>query len=311
MPACTCANPTAVANAVKSVASSVDNHARKEQDVITQVHRTLYGEAMGGRPGAPAPVRFCHWVTDQVGAAGKNAWVVAFQGAAIAIALANSLAQEQINAKKQDLAEGYYDQAKYRWDRFKDKYIPLEKKLLREVSTEPIRRLNCADDQQRAQNSVALSYGQVREYLKNVASGYRMCIDESLLDNISIKQGMTFVDTTNYNMQDDQFYTNYKNDQRWNRRSNVLNLGRNLSSETLRYGDVARTLLDSVGGKVQNAANGVMQALGYFNNRIDTTYPTTTMASNTGTQIVSMPTTTLASARTIDQSANANALLGV
>lgn len=310
MPACTCANPTAVANATKGVATSIDGHKRATQDVITQVHRTVYGEAMGGRPGAPAPVRFCHWVTDQVGSAGKNAWVTAFQAASIAIALANSLAQEHINSKKMDLAEGYYDQAKYRWDRFKAKYMPLEKKLLSEVSTTPVRQLDCANDQQRAHDAVFSTYGLVQDFMRSVASGYRMCIDDALLDTINTRQNMAFVDTINYNMQDDQFYTDYKNDQRWNRRSNMLNLGRNLSSESLRYGDVARTLLDSVGGKVQNAANGVMQALGYFNNRLDTAYPTTTMSSNTGTQMVSVPATTLASARTIDQYANANAALG-
>ena len=97
-------------------------------------------------------------------------------------------------------------------------------------------------------------------------------------------------DDPNYNMYDDQFFTDFKNDQRWNRRSNVLNLGRNLTSQALKYGDVARSLYSAVGQELQQAASGVMQALGYYGARNDTYYPTEYLNSASGLnrQIVSI-----------------------
>lgn len=279
MAACTCADPTAVKTAVEQAGSKTESAINNSAQKLDE---TLYGASLGGSHGAIGPLRWCHSLGNQVGAAGKSAWTMLFQAATIAIAIANAVAQETIHSKKMDLAEGYYDQAEYKWGRFRDKYMPLEKQLLREVSTQPMRSLNCADDQDRARQSVFPAYELAMKYLSDKAKANRLCLDDTLVGLFNTRQSMAFVDTTNYNMQDDQFYTDYSNDKRWNRRSNLLNLGRGLSSEALRYGDVARTLLDNVSGQVSTAANSLLQSLGYYSNRRDTIYPNTTLSMMSG-----------------------------
>lgn len=283
MASCTCANPQAVASAVKDVGSQI-------QEAAEYLDSTISGTEMGGGHGAPAPVRFCNWAAPEISDIGTNAWSTAFQAAALAIATANSVAQGQIHDKQMDLAESYYDMAKYKWDRFKDKYIPLEILLLNEVSTTPIRELDCDDDRMRASASVNSAFDSLSSYLTQTAKKFRLCLDASQIDAMEYKRTMALVDFENYNMYDDQFFTDFKNDQRWNRRSNVLNLGRNLTSQALKYGDVARSLYSTVGAELQQAASGVMQALGYYGARNDTYYPTEYLNSAGGlnSQLISI-----------------------
>lgn len=296
MAECTCANPQMVAEKVGKVQSAIETEADSNRKLYEKksdaLHETIFGKGLkayktaaegavkdaSGKPGAIGPLRHCHWAAPEYGGVGESAWSAFFKAAALAIALANSYAQAEIADMQQDLAEGYYDQAKFKWDRFETKYIPLEKKLLAEVSSTPIREMNCAAAEDRAIDAVNTSYDVFESYLERMAKQYNLCMDATLLASIDVQQTMQLVDSENYNLVDEQWYTDYKNDQRWNRRSNVLNLGRNLSSEALRYGDVANTLLKSVGQKIETAAQGVMGALGYYGSRFDTVYPTTYLA---------------------------------
>jgi len=254
------------------------------------MHKTLYGEAQGGRPGMIGPLKFAHWAAPEVTDTGNNLWATLFQAAALAIAIANSVAQGQIHDKQMDLAKSYYDMAKYKWDRFANKYLPLELKLLNEVSSVAVHTMNCDDDRQRASVSVNTAFDSMSRYLTQMAKKLRLCLDDSQIDAVEYKRTMALVDTENYNMYDDQFFVDFKNDQRWNRRSNVLNLGRNLTSQALKYGDVAKTLYSTVGNELQQAASGVMTALGYYGARNDTYYPTTYLNGGVGmnSQLVSV-----------------------
>lgn len=286
MASCTCANPQAVSSAIESQTAQINSSVKYLDD-------TLHGSAMrpyAGWHGAPAPVRFANWAAPEVSDVGETGWNLAFQVAALAIATANSVAQGQIHDKQMDLAESYYDMAKYKWDRFKDKYVPLEILLLNEVSTTPIKELDCDDDRMRASASVNSAFDSLSSYLTQMTKKFRLCLDKAQLAAMEYKRTMALVDTENYNMYDDQFFTDFKNDQRWNRRSNVLNLGRNLTSQALKYGDVARSLYSAVGQELQQAASGVMQALGYYGARNDTYYPTEYLNSASGLnrQIVSI-----------------------
>lgn len=269
MAQCTCADPTAVANAIKQ-------HASKTEDV----NKTLYGSGHGGKDGVIDSIRFCHWAAPEWGAKGESAWNKLFTVAQLAVAVANALAQQEIADKKQDLAESYYQMAEDKWNRFKNKYMPLEKKLLNEVSTEPVKTLDCADDRRRAEASVNPAYTQMQNYLRQLRQKLQLCPDDTLVPYLETKQAVSLVDTVNYNMQDDQWFVDYSNDKRWNRRSNILNLGRNLTSEALKYGDVARNLYNQVGQQIDQAANSLMATLGYYGARNDTFYPTTFLGSS-------------------------------
>ncbi len=291
---CTCADPTAVAMAINQETAAITaGHAlvaAADTYNTEYLDQTLRGQALGPGPGihgAPAPVRFCHWAAPEVTDIGENGWAMAFKAASVAIAIANGVAQSEIASKQQELAESYYSMAKYKWDRFANNYMPLELKLLNEVSTTPIREIDCTGAESRATTATNSAYNGIYGFLSRKAKSLRLCVDDSSFTMLDFRRNMMLVDTENFNLADEQWYTDFKNDQRWNRRSNILNLGRNLSTEALKYGDVARSLFGQVGSQIERAAGGVMQALGYYGARNDTYYPTTYLGSGTG-QLVSI-----------------------
>jgi hypothetical protein len=272
MSECTCADPQAVAQAIKDVKSG------HKEDTNT-IDETLYGKSQkpAGSHGSFAPIRLCSWAAPEWGPEGENWKSLAWRAAALAISIANSIAQGQIADMQQDLAESYYDMAKFKWNRFNDKYKPLELKLLNEVRSEPIVSLNCGDDRSRAAEAVNTAYDRMSSYMTKKAKQYHLCIDSTLLMQMDRKRTMALVDTANFNLSDDYWFVDYTNDKRWNRRSNVLDLGRNLSSEALKYGDVALATMKTVGGQISQAAQGLMTAVGYYGARNDTYYPMTVL----------------------------------
>lgn len=242
-----------------------------------------------GEQGMFSPIRFAHWLAPEVSGDSQKTWNYVLDAASLAIAIANAYVQGKIADKNQDLAQSYYDMAQYKWDRFKSAYMPLEKQLLKEVSSAEVRSLDCASDRNRAVNAVDTSYTLASNMVKRNATKYRVCIDPSMASMLDFRRSAMLVDTENYNISDDRWFTDYKNDQRWDRRSNVLSLGRNLTSLALSYGETARALMKNVSAQVETAASSALYALGYFGARNDTVYPTTFMGShgNMGHSLVS------------------------
>lgn len=292
MAECTCADPSMVANAIKN---ETETRSIEQSNNVQFLDETLYSKNQvakktndpddtgtpTGQHGTFSAIQFCHWNAPEYGMIGTSKWTNAFRAAALAIAIANGLAQAEIADKQQDLADKWYSQAKYKWDRFSGKYKPLEIKLLDEVSSVPIKEIDCQGARDRAHDAVNSAYTSAYSYMAQQAKKLRLCLDPSLLSVVNHKQNVALVDTENYNLTDERWFTDYKNDQRWNRRSNVLNLGRNLSSESMQYGKVANALYGQIGQQLGQAANGLMQAIGYYGARNDTYYSTTYLNTHT------------------------------
>lgn len=299
---CTCADPNKVAQALNgsdsSVASKISSSTEWGAEHLDQ---TIRGDALGvstkgtgiaagasnagggqGEHGAIGSLRFCNWAAPEYGTQGESLWTNLWQAAQLAIALLNATIQQQIADKQMDLAEGYYDQAKFKLDRFMNKYKPLEVALLKEVSTAPEPTMNCEDDRSRAEQAVNTSYDYISKYVGVKAKQLRLCIDDSIISQLDHGRALMLVDTENYNLRDDTWFTDYKSDKRWGRRSNVLNLGRNLGSIAKQYGDVSRAMMADVSGLANKAAGALTMALGYYGTRFDTAYPTTYLGSAGG-----------------------------
>lgn len=290
MAACTCADPSMVANSIKSQTSELKSE-------LEDIHKTIYGRNASrddhsstsagggggsGGPGMPAPVRFANWAAPEVSGQSDMNWNNMLGAAQLAIALTNSIIQGKISDLSQDLADAYYSMAKFKWDRFEKNYMPLEKKLLQEVSSVEPYEMDCADDRNRAKNAVNTAYDLVSKFITQKTRKYRICIDPSMSSMLDFRRAVALADTENYNILDDRWFVDYKNDQRWNRRSNVLNLGRNLTANALSYGDVARSIANRVGAQVNDAASALMTSIGYYGARNDTFYPTTFLGSQGG-----------------------------
>ena len=253
----------------------------------SEVSEAANGDVSGagdgpGKHGALGSLRFCNWAAPEYGPVGEGFWDNAFKAAALAIAIANGVAQSQIADMQQDLADSYYDMAKYKWDRFYEKFVPLEKKLLKEVLNEPLKEMDCADDRARAESWTGRAYGAMQDWMSRKARQMRVCVNALDMRRPRNAQTLAFADTANYNYVDDRWFCDYSNDKRWNRRSSVLNLGRNLGSEALKYGDVARGLLNTLSGQIEQAASGLINAMGYYGARLDTYYPSSYLGQSQG-----------------------------
>ena len=195
MAECTCANPQAVAQAINKSASTISG---KIESAGRTIDETLYGKSLNGSHGSPAPVRFCHWAAPEYGGVGENAWTNFFRAAQLAIALLNATIQGQIADKQQDLANGYYQQAKYKWDRFDKRYRPLEESILDETSSVPIREMNCDDDRDRAALAVGSAYDTIGAYMTRKARALRLCLDPTSVDQLEFGRNLLLVDTEIY-----------------------------------------------------------------------------------------------------------------
>lgn len=284
---------TAGKNIVKALNDPDSSVSQKIGWGANLIDETLYGknqkvygpdglteEENPGEHGKFDRLRFCHWAAPEYGVAGDTLWTYAFQAAQLGIALLNATIQGQISDMQEDLAEGYYQQAKYKWDRFANNYMPLEYQLLWEASHESIKEMNCEADRTRAHEAVDPSFDYMNTYMGNQAKAYRLCMDDTAVRQLEYSRNLMLVDTENYNLRDDQWFVDFKNDQRWNRRSNILNLGRNLGSVAMQYGDVARKLMGDVSDIANKAFGSLSQALGYYGSRFDTYYPTSYLSGN-------------------------------
>ena len=303
MAACTCADPMAIVETLKenhkdfmrtfygadmtddkfnhsnngSISSSIASGASDSSASSELISSAQAGGVSGGAGGVPgagiAPIRFANWAAPEISDAGESIWNYLWKAAALAIATYNTFVQQQIADDQQKLAENYYSMAKEKLDRFMDNYRPLEEALVDETSTAPVREMDCANARKRAQKAVNLSYKRMNTYLSSQSKKLHVCIDRAYNGFMDSKRALMLVDTENYNLIDDQFYTDYKNDQRWNRRSNVLNLGRNMGSIAQSYGDIARSLMDARSGQLDKVTGDLMTAVGYFGARNDTYFP--------------------------------------
>ena len=274
MPSCTCGNPTAVAKATTQAGSTVASAINAQTRSIA----TTSGIA---------PLRFCHWAAPEVTPTGYNLSAGIQQGLITGIAILNSTIQGRISDLNQELGENYYDMANFKWNRFKGNYMPLEKKLLQEVSTVKEKTMNCGDDRKRAQTAVNTAYSAMEKFLSEQARKLRICVDPSILGMVEQRQTVMLVDTENFNLVDDQYFTDVKNDQRWNRRSTVLNLGRGLSSTAMSYGDVAKNTAANVSAQTDRAFSSLASSIGYLGSRNNTNYPTTFTSSGSSNVVSS------------------------
>ena len=296
---CDCAGPLGeIKGSIDQTKEQIEQTARTHISAEKPIDETLYGSDLEGggaagadvgsagdghgKHGAIGSLRFCNWAAPEYGPVGEFNWSDAFRAAALMIAIANGVAQSQIADMQQDLADSYYDMASSKWDRFYKHFVPLEKKLLREVMTAEERNMDCDDDRQRASEWIGRAYDSMSDWMYGKLRQMRACLNAADKRRPRLAQKLAYVDTANYNYVDDRWFCDYSNDKRWNRRSSVLNLGRNLGSEALKYGDVARSLLNTVSGQIEQAANGLVNAMGYYGARLDTYYPTSYLGQSQG-----------------------------
>lgn len=208
-------------------------------------------------------------VTD-IGVEGNAQWSSL---AATAVATINTLAAIKIANKQYDIARSYYKMAQQKWDRFKNKYMPCERREMNEACNTPEYTARYDASAQTWMNEVERNFAQARSRIDVLNALYCVCPDPSLAQDMSLMTSLAAGDTGNFAYRYEEHRKDAKDDVRWTRRQQALNRGRELQSTAARYAEAAANAYGDVGSKIGQAAEGAMSAIGYFTNRNDTIYP--------------------------------------
>lgn len=220
------------------------------------------------------PIRFCHWNAPKEGAGGSLAEAAFYSAALIAVATINTIAQWDIAQKRYQIAKDYANIAKDRWERFRTGYMPLEISMLSEIMNTPLYEVNCQNVRNDYSNWFTRSYGETEARLPQIARSYRVGVDETLMRDLKNDGVRAVVDGINFGYRYEENRKIMKDDQRWNRRSNLLNLGRDLQAQSAKFASYANDILAGLSDMAGQGAAGAMQMLTYMRNRQETQYPT-------------------------------------
>lgn len=251
----------AVQSAIDANTKAIDNQTdmQKEKWKETNEHLTTVAQ------------RMCAWAAPEYNEIGegydRKAMLVAQAAIYTSIIALNTYVQNQ-NYK---IARAYADLAVDKVERFQNNYVPLELKMLYEVSAMNDVLPDYSGSRTRARNANAFAYNSANSEMRRRAKQLALCMDDSL--DLSTDKALLRDDTINFNYRDAETFATYKADKRWNRRSDILNIGRNNHATAFSYAQHASQAFSGFAGAIAQVGNGISGLLGYMNNRNETVYP--------------------------------------
>ena len=208
---------------------------------------------------------FCHFAAPEWGDTGQSVLHGVLSAISFAVAIWSAYEQIKIAHERYKIAKAHADIAWDRWWRFESAYAPLEAAMVQEL-------LDSAELQP--------DYAQARsDYTQFAEAGfgaelrwrqYSLCPD---LTPLRTARALASDDGVNYAYRRAERRAIDLADRRWNRRSVLLNLGRNLSSQSAQYASLADSGLKAAGERAGEAFAGAVGWLGYAPNRLETHYP--------------------------------------
>ena len=219
----------------------------------------------------PISQKMCEWAAPQYDAIGEKWDRVGMLAAEVAIYSSVIALNTYVQNQNYKIARAYTDISLDKWNRFKNAYAALEKKMLNEAANTEEPTVPYSDAKTRAVNASSYAFSSAKSSMATYAKRYALCMDDSL--DLSRSQALMRDDTINFNYRDAENFTEYKSDKRWNRRSAILNLGRNNYEVSFSYAKHASAAFGDLSNAVAGIGNGLSGLLGYMFNRNQTVYP--------------------------------------
>lgn len=187
----------------------------------------------------------------------------------------NTYTSLRIAEMQYDLAKDWAAMAKWYRDHYFNNYHPIEKSLIDEANKDPEYKYE-KTDLTKGQMLVTAKLGFIGKLEKTVSCTGRYCTGQrqAITNDLLIEQATienAICGLASRHAVDEEITRNTK---RWERRSNVLKLGRDLPTESVSYGRLASGIFGSIGEQAAKSVEGASQALGFGLNRRDTRYPT-------------------------------------
>ena len=215
----------------------------------------------------------CGWAPPQYSDLGESALHTVLSVVAFAVAVWSAYEQMRIFNMRYKLAEAYADLAEQLWTRFDTRYKPVETKMADECLAEgPVEPDYPAA---RSRGEIFASHGasQARSEFERQSRMYGLCPGADRLQALDNHDAILLTDSVNYAYRDEEHNAMVEDDMRFNRRAQLLNLGRDLLSQSAAYGSVANDILKGAADAQAATTSGAMAFLGYIRNRQETTYP--------------------------------------
>lgn len=174
---------------------------------------------------------------------------------------------------QQKIANAYLNLSKTARDYYNNRYKPLELENIKEATDEPL-YVRDKDPMYRGQMIITARHGFIGQIEKNLRCTSRYCtgLRNALINDLLLKQAtseaMVSAMAHRYADKEELAFNNY----RWEKRRGVLNLGRDIPTETIAYADLASGIFGSLGGQLANSAMGIASWLAYDKYRRPTEY---------------------------------------
>lgn len=195
-------------------------------------------------------------------------------GIAAALAIYNTWNSLRMAKMQRDLGERYLELAESYRNYYNERYKPLEEALAKEALALPKykrgkERLYTGQMMVSARGKTAGRIDKAMSCTGRYCTGQRAAImTDKLLEQAateSLVAGFAHRHTDN----EEKVWDNL----RWEKRSAVLNIGRDIPSQAVAYADMAANIFGRVGEQAGRAAEGLVGFIGYDNNRGETRYP--------------------------------------
>lgn len=222
----------------------------------------------------------CTWAKPTYGDTGMEWLNTILQVAALAVAALDSVMQAQISALQYEIADAYTDLSEDRWKRFKNYYAPFERKIMTWAGNLDDYDPDYDEALSRATVNVDAAWSAASDFVTDRAKRYALCVDSTLIDDMDYAKSIALTDGANYNFRMEEYWHYYIADQNWNRRSELLNIGRGIQAISATYAQAASEALKSVSELVDSGAQGAMKMFGYLGAVAETQYPAMFTASS-------------------------------
>jgi hypothetical protein len=216
---------------------------------------------------------FCHWAAPTFSDMGQTALHAVLSVAAFAVALWSAGEQMRIYRMRYKLADAYARIAEEEWNRYNESYRPLENDMLQECMADEWMEPDYDGAERDYSAMVEAGYDLAARHMNDIAAKYALCMDPSLRAGMASGEARSRTDAVNYGYRDAEAFAQDMNDYRFNKRAQLLNLGRDLVSQSANFGRVADNVFKGAFGAAGQAVSGAMHFLGYIRNRNQTSFP--------------------------------------
>ena len=224
-------------------------------------------------PKVKADVSVCNWAAPTYGDTGETALHAVLSVVAFAVALWSAYEQMRIFNMRYQIAEGYADMAEEAWLRFDARYRPLEALMIGECLGVPAVTPDYEAVRSRDGGFADYGWERGRDVRSRELALGNFCLGPARLRSLEVSAAAFRDDLVNLGFREAEFNAIALDDMRFNNRSQLLNLGRHLLSQSASYGRTAAALLEGAAAMQARTTEGAMFLVGYLRHRAATDYP--------------------------------------